>query len=237
MINIAIVEDQNECAAVLEKAIVDFSVETNEAFSIERFRDGDEIAENFSSKFDVIFLDIEMKRLNGVETAKYIRKFDKNVVLIFITSMAQHAIDGYSVEAKDFLVKPLQYSPFSITLKRVLKNLHEKQANYILFPSENGIIKIDINSIVYIESFKHEMIAHTKEKEQYTISVSMSKLEKNLKENNFVRVGKSYLVNLRFVKGIKKGEVLLSFGTNLIIGRIYKAALLDSLTKYVATFR
>ena len=101
MIHLAIVEDDQEYAEILKKYAEKFAKENNLALKIDLFSDGMEIAEDYHPKWDLIFLDVEMPHMNGISTAKAIRKMDQTVIIMFITNMAQFAIKGYEVDALD----------------------------------------------------------------------------------------------------------------------------------------
>ena len=107
MYRIAIVEDEAPCREELRGYIERYGQEHGQEFSVYPFADGSEILQNYEPRYDVILLDIEMPRVGGMEAAQAIREVDENVVLVFITNMAQYAIKGYSVGALDFVMKPV----------------------------------------------------------------------------------------------------------------------------------
>ena len=107
MYRIAIVEDDKSFIEELKKYLEQYSQEEGQEFEISTFYDGEEILENHVSGYDLILLDIEMPKVNGMDAAEKIREADENVVLMFITNMAQYAIRGYSVGALDFVMKPI----------------------------------------------------------------------------------------------------------------------------------
>lgn len=112
MYHIAIVEDEKVFAGQLQEFLKKYQKEQDTAFKISVFRDGAEILEHYEPLYDVILLDIEMPRVNGMEAAAKIRQMDGDVVLVFITNMASYAIHGYEVGALDFVMKPITYYPF-----------------------------------------------------------------------------------------------------------------------------
>jgi len=235
MFKIAVVDDDIIFLKSIKNNIDRFSDETKEEFSVICFSDGDEIASDYKPIYDIIFLDIDMKRLNGMSTAEHIRKYDKSVIIIFITNLAQYAIKGYSVDALDFLLKPVPYFAFSELLKRLLERLKLKEKNYLLIPIENGMVKIDVKNILFIESMKHKMIIHTQEK-SYELSTSMKEIEDRLKKWNFFRCNNCYLINLACISGIKDNFVIVERYT-LQISRPRKKNFLEALTSYVGKAR
>lgn len=231
IIRIAIVEDEEQSAGLIKSYIAKFGAESEDIFDVKWFSDGDAIAADYKPAFDIIFLDIKMKILDGMETAEYIRGLDKDVIIIFITNMSQYAIMGYKVGALNFLLKPVPYFAFSEQLKRSVDKLKKSKASYLLLSTENGVAKIDISQVLYIESFKHKMLVHTK-KETYTIMSTMQELEKKLSEKYFFRSHKGYLVNMAYVKSIEGGTVSVG-GHDLIISRARKKQFMEELAAYV----
>ena len=116
------------------------------------FSDGSEIAEDYSGDYDIILMDIQMKFMDGISAARKIREMDQEVIIIFITNMTNYAIRGYEVDAMDYIVKPVEYFAFSHKLDRAVKRIRKKEKHYISIPMENGVRKMDIAGIYYIES-------------------------------------------------------------------------------------
>lgn len=106
MIKIAIVEDEAMYAKQLEEFLHQYETENQEAFEITIYSDGDQIVNKYKSQFDIILMDVEMKFMDGMSAAEEIRKMDSEVVIIFITNMAQYAIRGYAVDALDYWYAP-----------------------------------------------------------------------------------------------------------------------------------
>ena len=113
MVKIAIVEDERAYQEQFFAYVKKYEAESGERMEISIFSDGYEIVEKYNASYDIIFLDIQLVVMDGMETAKKIRKLDENVILIFITNMAQYAIQGYEVNALDYVLKPVSYFAFS----------------------------------------------------------------------------------------------------------------------------
>lgn len=126
MIKIAIVEDEAMYAKQLEEFLHQYEKENGEAFDITIYSDGDQIVNKYQSQYDIILMDVEMKFMDGMSAAEEIRKVDTEVVIIFITNMAQYAIRGYAVDALDYVLKPVSYFAFSQRLSRAIR-AHEKK--------------------------------------------------------------------------------------------------------------
>jgi DNA-binding LytR/AlgR family response regulator len=159
---IAIVEDHQEYTTIIQQYLTRYQQENNIAFEITVFNDGDEITSDYKASYDIIFMDIEMKRLDGYSAAQKIRHFDKDVIIIFVTNMAGYAIKGYSVDALSFIVKPVSYFALKEELNKSIERLKSKKEQFIALPIENGIVKQNIRDILFLESFKHYVAVQTK---------------------------------------------------------------------------
>lgn len=131
MIRIAIVEDDTGYRSQLGKYIDQYQSDFSETVSVSEFSDGLEIVEKYKSEYDIILMDIQMKHMDGMQAAMRIRDMDKNVIIIFITNSAQFAVQGYKVEALDYVLKPIQYFAFSQVLHNAVKKVYGKSKFYI----------------------------------------------------------------------------------------------------------
>jgi len=127
MAKIAVVEDNDTMRAQLCGFIAQYAQESGHQLDVTAFSDGAQLVEPYRPGFDIIFLDIEMPKLGGMPTAERIRRQDPDVVLVFVTNMAQYAIRGYEVDALDFVLKPVSYYQFSTKLERALQRIQDNR--------------------------------------------------------------------------------------------------------------
>ena len=227
---VAVVEDEKEYSSQLKNYIEKYCKENNEKVHIVSFSDGIDIASDYTADYDIIFLDIVMKHMDGLKTAEYIRNMDKKVVIVFVTSDARYAIHGYAVDATSFLLKPLNYAVFAQEFGRCVEKVKSVQKKYIVFSTENGMDRIELDKIVYIESQGHKMIINTTEK-PYCVYETMRSLENKLPQEQFSRCNNCYLVNLSYVKGVHGEYVLLDDG-ELKISRSRRKGFLEDMSEY-----
>lgn len=231
MYHIAIVEDEKVFAGQLQEFLKKYQKEQDTAFKISVFRDGAEILEHYEPLYDVILLDIEMPRVNGMEAAAKIRQMDGDVVLVFITNMASYAIHGYEVGALDFVMKPITYYPFSMKLTRALKRARMRAQQQILLTLPDGVKKIGVQQIFYVEVQNRILHYHTDEGE-YAMRGTMTEAEEMLAPYPFVKCNHWYMVNLMHVTEVRKNVAVVG-GHELEISRRNRTAFLKALTEYV----
>ena len=136
---------------------------------------------------DLTLLDISMPVMAGMETARQIRKIDSDVVLLFVTSLSQYAIRGYEVNAMDYILKPVSYFAFSQRLNRAMARVKSHAKNYLIVSTKNGMQKLDISSIYYVESQGHTLILHTRSGD-YPCAGTMKEIEQKLEDFHFFRI-------------------------------------------------
>lgn len=230
---IAIVEDQKVEQERLTSYIQSYCQEHGLSVDITCFNDGIGITSDYQKMFDVIYLDVEMEIMDGMTTAKKIRQVDRDVLIVFVTNHSQVAIQGYSVEAIDFLLKPLSHFVFEEHFKKILRKLPspEEEEAYLYIKNKASTFKIAQKDIFYIESEGHHLHIHTKE-ETITTSNSLKNMESLLDKKNFFRSNSGYIVNLTYVERIE-GSISYVNGVPLQISRPRKKEFMTALTNYV----
>lgn len=183
-------------------------------------------------KFDVIILDMMMKPINGIETAKLIRAYDAEVPIIIVTATPEYAMDGYKVNAYRYILKPLDKEYFQNTVRSVLITLSGKRTKYFSFTNEKGLSKIKMADILYFESNMRTLSVCCKGG-KINFTGKISDLEDNLAESGFVRIHKSYLVNLEYVRNIFKDTVTLENGEELPLSRHKSKYLRECFLRYL----
>lgn len=231
-LKIAIIEDESNEQNKLLKLLEEQNSEELK-LQIEVFSSAVNFLKEFQANYDIIFLDIRMPYVDGMSCAERIRKLDKKVILVFVTSLAQYAIQGYSVNAFDYILKPVQEGSFNIKFTRILDYyIQNVSKHFISLPSENGLIKIDINDIYYFEAAEHAVIAVTKNG-TYKKYDSLSRFEDILKDDGFVRSNSCYLINIKHVQEFDKttNNLIMIDGSSLQVSRPRKKVVLEALKK------
>ena len=212
MIKFAICEDEMIQAEINKDYIKRWANKNNIECRIDIFQSAERFLFNweYEEVHDVIILDIQMGDMSGIELAKKIRARDSEVIIIFITGIDEYVFEGYSVEALNYLLKPINEEKIFNVLDKVkekIKKCIKNKKNLILSKGKN-IFKIDHDDIFYIIAFDHYIDIHTK-MDIYTFNRKISEIEKLLPKDHFVRCHRSYIVNIKYVKNINKNSLVL----------------------------
>lgn len=233
---IAIVDDNIDDSSQIELYINKFINEENikETVQIFKYIDGESFLRDLNNSFSLIFLDVEMPNILGIDVAKRIRSDGYNIPIVFITNLAQYAINGYEVEALDYLLKPLSYSFFNIKFKKIIGIIKRNEVkNLIIKIEDKEKIKVSTENLYYIEVISHYLYYHLKSNEIYKSRGTISDIEKELKEFGFSRSSKSFIVNLRKIKSIKGNVVYLDNNDVAYISRGYKDSFIKDFNNFI----
>lgn len=232
MNNIAVVEDIDGEAERLISFINDYGKENAREFNVVRYRSGDELLADYRSVFSVIFMDIQMPGMNGMDAAFEIRKRDKTVSIIFITRMVQYAQKGYEVDAVSFLVKPVNYYDFSMKFKKALDIYLMNEEKGIMITLAGGMRRISTDKLMYVEIINHRLYYHLVD-DVIEMTGVLSNVEEELKKYGFLRCNKCYLVNPKFIVAVKNSEVQVG-NAFLQISRPRRATFMAELANWFA---
>ena len=209
MLSIAVVDDEKNFSDALCRMIRRFAEKENTEVDITCFEDGIDIAEEFRSRWDIIFLDIQMEHLDGLAAARRIRACDKDVVLIFVTTMAQYAINGYEVDAFDYILKPLSYPQFELRMLKAVREVEKKKAHSSIYLKKySDVVKVSTDDILYIEVAGHTL-RYVTAGETYEKRATIGDAEKELTGLPFARCSLSFLVNLKRIDRVSGDTVIL----------------------------
>ena len=226
MIRIAIVEDAAFDRQVLRDCLREYGQETGTELLITEFTGGTAFLEQYQEDLDLIFMDIMMDGTDGLTTARKLRRRDDKVLLVFVTSMLQYAVQGYSVDAMDFIIKPVTYTGLKLCMDRVVRRLNETAPVRLRFTNREGTHSVDAAEICYIESLEHKIVVHTVQGEIQS-DMSLAAAEKMVKALPFFRCHVSYLVNLRYVDRVSGNDVWVN-GDRLAISRYRRKDFLEA---------
>ena len=233
MIRVAIVEDNQKEAEELTAILHRYEGKSGLQFEIRTFENAIRFLDQYQPDYELIFMDIDMPYVNGIEASKKLRVVDENVVIIFVTALAQYAVQGYGVGALDFMLKPINYSIFELKMARAMNAVNKNKGRQIVIRSENRIKVIDVKSIIYIEMYNHYLNFHLEgDQNQYKMRGTLQSAKELLGDLYFEECNKGILVNLAKVSGIEGFRLSLTNGEELSISRAKKTLFLQRLAEY-----
>jgi len=166
-------------------------------------------------QFDILLLDVEMGDMNGVTLARRVRAGNREVQIIFATGFMEYIADGYEVDALHYLLKPVTSEKLCAVLDRAAEKL-ARNARTVLLSTAEESVRVPLYEIAYAEVRRNYVTVHADA--DYTVKTTLSELEKQL-DAGFIRVGRSFIVNLRRVRRVGKTELLLSDGARIPMPR------------------
>ncbi len=229
---IGILEDEKEVSDKIKSYVQKFFDLRGENVQIFSYSDAYTLIENYHADFDVMFMDIQMNLMNGMEAAVRIRQIDPRVLIVFVTNLAQYAVEGYAVNAFDFILKPVDYNGFAMKLERICKELnHRKPGEFINVKTKNGIARLNVSDIAYVEVKTHDVIYHAGG-EVYVARGTLKSVTQELDKYYFSLCNSCYLVNLAYVRKVNK-TVILSTGDELFVSQGKRKQFMSELAKYI----
>lgn len=233
MLHVAICDDESTFVYHLTGLLEQYAVETGEHIKVTAYYDGLELIEKYDPSTDLIFLDIQMKLVNGLRAAECIRQKDGAVGIIFLTILSQYGLEGYKYQATDYIIKPIQYIRLKAELDQWLKQRRRTQSPSIVISNNTGQYKISLNALSYVETFGRRLLVHTDQGNIISYK-SMKEFEHELGDKGFARCHTSCLVNLDYVKKAngKDREVQLITGENIPISQPKRKVFMEKLADY-----
>ena len=209
MIKAAFCDDDLSVLNELHVLMDNYRVERNQEITYTAFHSPLELIAQIEKgmRFDILFLDVLMPGVNGIETAQEIREYDSAMKIIFLTSSAEYAVESYTVNAYFYQLKPIWPESFYRLMDSVLKECAQEQRRSLILRCKSGITQISLDRLMYCEVQGRTLVFHMQNGEQLESVGSMDDLSGQLaKYNNFLRAHRSYLVNMEYIKTIKSGR-------------------------------
>lgn len=233
MYKVLIVEDYPDEAAALrdcleryaEKHSLDLSIETSETAR-------GLVAGNRT--FDLVFLDIELPGMSGMEAATLLRSFDAATPVVFTTSLSQYAAKSYEVDAAGFIVKPVTMPKLEMIMDKVSSRLRATGTARIVIPTSGGVRVLPVRDIVYVELVRHDLVFHMADGEQPKMRGTIKQVVDQVSEGSpFLQISSGCVVNMDYVRLIKGADVQLSDGTALPLSRARRKDAVDAFSAYM----
>lgn len=235
MLHIAICDDEKDFVQYLTDLLNQYSKETGRNIKITPYYDGMELIEKYDPTIDLIFLDIQMKMVDGLHAAERIRQMNETVGIIFLTTLTQYGLEGYKYHATNYIIKPMKYARLKSEMDKFVERSQKEDIPSLVITNDTGKYKVPLKSIRYVETYNRNLMFHT-EQENIICYKSMKEVERELCDKDFVRCHTSYIVNLFYVKGIKKLDIELITGEVIPISQPKRKEFMERLTDYWGGF-
>ncbi len=234
---IAICEDQIEQSNLLTSQIQNWAKQNKVDISIDKFVSAEAFLFEWvdENKYDIVFLDIEMSKMSGIELSNIIREKNKEIDIVFVSGFFKYALHGYKVGALQYLLKPVKESDLYICLDRTLNRISTTQGDnksIIIIETTHENIKLDYKDICYSIKFSPYIDIHTKE-QKITLRKKISDIEELLPSQYFIRCHRSYIVNVMHIRSVIKTNVILENGVKIPISRGKYNEVNDAFINYI----
>ncbi len=214
---IAICEDNKQDAQYIKNLVMEWGTSRNMEIQTELFSSAERFLFHYAEdkRWDILLLDIEMGHMDGVTMAKTIRRENESVQIIFITGYSDYIAEGYEVAALHYLMKPVQPEKLCSVLDRAAEKQTQNE-RFLNLEISGEMVRIPFFEIHYLDVHQNYVTIHAKE--DYTVKRTLTDFEKEL-DSRFTRVGRSMILNLKYIRRVTKTAVFLSDGTQLPLPR------------------
>ena len=222
MIRVIIVDDDELCVSVIE----DMISQLDDFICIETFQNALD-AYNYleANDVDVVFLDVEMPKMGGIELLKSLKK---SPMVVMITSHEEFALESYEYNVTDFLKKPAEWSRFLKTIEKIRKEfldlaaqlLESSDQEHVFIKTDSKLVQLNLSQVLWVEALGNYIRVHTEE-DKYTVLSTMKEIEAKLPPKDFVRVQRSFIIRVDKVKAIEDNYIIIR-DKEIHIGKSYK---------------
>lgn len=228
-IRIAICDDEEFYRKELEKLIQVYGNEAEADLLIEIYAEAQTLTEEIMKKnkmYDIIFFDVDMPEMSGIEAAKEIRKVDQQVLLCFVTSYEKYALDAYGVDAVGYVIKPMKYTDVKRIVEKakilIYYRMDQEKANqrYLEVVSARDKVLLDLEKVVYIEKRRNQCVFHMTDGEQVCYD-TLANVYKQLDPETFQYTHQGYIANFHYIKEVRRDAVCFGSGMEIPISRKY----------------
>lgn len=235
MLHIAICDDEPYISDKIRTMVSDFFHRKNLEIAVTQFSNGEELLE-YGKIIDILFLDIQMNGIDGMETARKLRNRKFKGFLIFITVLKEMVFQAFDVQAYDYLVKPIEERQFEKTMGRLLETIQNASEAGLLVQKgyESSIIALE--DIVFCEIIDRKIYLHLASSEVVDFYERIEKLETRL-DSRFFRCHRSFLINLKYLKNYKNGTAYMEGGKQIPVSRLRSKEFSNVILQYMKEWR
>lgn len=230
MILLAIVDSNLQDAQMLEKCVECYMKKKDIGYLSHRYDGGVEFIRS-RTNYDIVLTDIQLKDMDGLDAARFLRIVNKDAALIFVTQKAEMAVRGYKVNAMDFILKPIDQPMIDCAMERALKGIPKCRESFFALKTPDSIVSLSIYSIYYVEVYGHELVYHTQHGD-YKVRGRLREAREKLKDGYFIQCSRSHLVNVHHMQGLY-GDYLMINGTNVPVTKVHHKEIKQAYLEYL----
>jgi DNA-binding LytR/AlgR family response regulator len=231
-LKIAICDDNSESRALIQSYLLRMLAKQIDSVEIFTFENSLSLLKDYPADLDILFLDIVMDQLSGMECAHRLRQKDAKVNIVFVTNMPQFAIEGYKVHAFGYLLKPISYESFQLELWELIQQIFREKQQGLLVKDGGTTRRLKFGEILFVETNDRQLLLHTSSR-AYPHKATMADLEKALMPYGFIRCHNAYLVNLAFVSAMTGTELELADGRRISVSRSKRSDCAQALARFI----
>lgn len=235
IINIAVCDDEQNFLDIIQKELFQIANAINITIETYLYSDGNKVMDliyNNKEDFDILFLDIDMPDISGLEVAKKIRKSESDIILIFISSHEQYVFDSIEYNPFRYIRKNRMEKELPIALRAAYLRIEESVDEYIVAKTEDAEVKIKYSNIMYFENVARKVEIHLNNGKVFTVRKTIKELYEKLKDSNFIRIHSGCIVNAKYIDEFSNYDITLDNGKMLIVSRRRLKEVKTTLTKY-----
>lgn len=235
MLKIALCDDSPIELSRIESFISGYKTKSKDEIYFETFSDPVAFLSKISSGtfFDLIFLDVLMPVINGIDVAKEIFKHNKLTQIVFLTSSREFAADSYSVSALDYIIKPITEESLDRAMEKFFERYRKIKSDELVIREKSTISRIPLHNLSYVEVLDHHLIYHMSNGYTIRCRQSLNDIEDMLVKNGkFIRTSRSFIINMDYVAAIEPGNMVMEDGGSVAISRANFKSVSEAYLKY-----
>lgn len=232
MYRVLVVEDDDGTARLLGRHVERYAAEHAISLEVSRLSSALDLPERAQTA-DLVFLDIELPQINGMDAALDLRTRNSTTIIIFVTNLAQYAVRGYQANALDFVVKPFTYYDLALRLDRAVEALRKRTARNVSVRTRDGLRLFPATELVFLESSRHDVVYHLADGSTLSARGSLKGAWEYLGGTPFLRISSGCIVNMAHVRGLRDAEVTLSTGDVAWMSRANKKRCMEEIARYL----
>jgi DNA-binding LytR/AlgR family response regulator len=229
---ILVVEDDDHAAQRLETLLERYAEEHELRFSIQREKSAFDLAEA-AQEADLVFLDIELPGTDGMKAARELRDSGLDVPIVFVTNLAQYAVEGYAVSALDFIVKPVDYAALTLRMDRAVKAMEARSEHTICIQAKQGLHAVQARGLILVETRGHDIAYCLADGSELLARKALREAASELPSPPFLQISSGCIINMAHATGMEGSKIELSDGRAVYMSRGHRKSCLQALARYL----